>query len=258
MLSNASQPHGVERARGCIPCRLEDPCFVAPSPQLRERLEKEAAKARGKGGLLAGITALAPQPRALGFDDGVIIPPDEFSARHAACAHPRRGRRAGSAARRRARRRRAGRLLRQGDDGRRRRTSRISSSRPACSRTAACASTTRRSPAGSSTSTATVVGPLRHAARPSPGTPTPTSAIRQPTGDAAGARSWRTTPRTAADPFVDFKPYDNDGNGYVDAFVVVHAGAGGEETGKHGDIWSHKWTLPAARTTPTAPRSTPT
>ena len=60
---------------------MEDPCFVAPSPELRDRLEKEAVKARGKGGeLLAGITALAPQPRALGFEDGLIIPADAFPA----------------------------------------------------------------------------------------------------------------------------------------------------------------------------------
>jgi immune inhibitor A len=48
----------------------------------------------------------------------------------------------------------------------------------------------------------------------------------------------------AADPSVDLQPYDNDGNGYVDAFIVVHAGEGGEETGDPGDIWSHKWVLP--------------
>ena len=28
----------------------------------------------------------------------------------------------------------------------------------------------------------------------------------------------------AADPTVDFGPYDNDGNGFVDAFIVIHAG----------------------------------
>jgi immune inhibitor A len=50
----------------------------------------------------------------------------------------------------------------------------------------------------------------------------------------------------AADAGVDFGPYDNDGNGFVDAFIVVHAGRGGEETGDSGDIWSHKWVLPAA------------
>jgi len=49
---------------------------------------------------------------------------------------------------------------------------------------------------------------------------------------------------TAADPDVDFGPYDNDGNGYVDAFIVIHAGRGGEVTGDPDDIWSHKWVLP--------------
>ena len=42
---------------------------------------------------------------------------------------------------------------------------------------------------------------------------------------------WPMTPSTAADPDVDFTPYDNDGNGFVDAFIVVHAGRGAEETG---------------------------
>jgi immune inhibitor A len=48
---------------------------------------------------------------------------------------------------------------------------------------------------------------------------------------------------TAADPDVDFTPYDNDGNGFVDAFIVIHAGRGAEETGSSNDIWSHKWIL---------------
>jgi immune inhibitor A len=50
---------------------------------------------------------------------------------------------------------------------------------------------------------------------------------------------------------VNFRPYDNDGNGYVDAFIVVHAGPGAEVTGNAGDIWSHKWVLPAAFNTDT-------
>ena len=49
---------------------------------------------------------------------------------------------------------------------------------------------------------------------------------------------------TAADPMVDFTPYDNDGNGFVDAFIVIHAGPGAEVTGSQDDIWSHKWVLP--------------
>lgn len=48
----------------------------------------------------------------------------------------------------------------------------------------------------------------------------------------------------AAKSQVDFNPYDNDGNGYVDAFIVVHAGSGGEVTGNKDDIWSLKWVLP--------------
>ena len=55
----------------------------------------------------------------------------------------------------------------------------------------------------------------------------------------------------AADPYVDFSQYDNDGpdgiphsgddDGYVDALFVVHAGPGYEETGDPSDIHSHQW-----------------
>jgi immune inhibitor A len=54
----------------------------------------------------------------------------------------------------------------------------------------------------------------------------------------------RTMARDAAiraNADVDFAPYDNDGNGFVDAFIVVHSGPGAEETGKKDHIWSHKW-----------------
>ncbi len=47
----------------------------------------------------------------------------------------------------------------------------------------------------------------------------------------------------AANAAVDFSLYDNDGNGFVDAFIIVHAGRGAEETGSKSDIWSHKWVL---------------
>jgi immune inhibitor A len=55
----------------------------------------------------------------------------------------------------------------------------------------------------------------------------------------------------AADPYVDFSQYDNDGpdglphsgddDGIVDALFVVHAGLGREETGSNNDIHSHAW-----------------
>lgn len=41
----------------------------------------------------------------------------------------------------------------------------------------------------------------------------------------------------------DFTPYDNDHDGFVDAFIVVHGGPGSEVTGNVNQIWSHKWTV---------------
>ncbi|KAF2271922.1 M6 metalloprotease [Westerdykella ornata] len=46
---------------------------------------------------------------------------------------------------------------------------------------------------------------------------------------------------------INFAPYDNDGNGYVDAYVVVHAGRAADESGNVNDIWSVKWNLPNER-----------
>jgi immune inhibitor A len=43
------------------------------------------------------------------------------------------------------------------------------------------------------------------------------------------------------DPAVDFSQYDNDGDGYVDALFVIHAGPGAEFTGATTDVWSHAW-----------------
>jgi immune inhibitor A len=60
---------------------------------------------------------------------------------------------------------------------------------------------------------------------------------------APNARTMARDAAVASDPDVNFGPYDNDGNGFVDAFVVVHAGQGAEETGSSSDIWSHKWVL---------------
>jgi immune inhibitor A len=46
-------------------------------------------------------------------------------------------------------------------------------------------------------------------------------------------------------PFSDF---DNDGDGVVDTFVVVHAGTGAEESGHKDDIWSCQAWLPTVKT----------
>ncbi|BAV07758.1 immune inhibitor A [Filimonas lacunae] len=58
------------------------------------------------------------------------------------------------------------------------------------------------------------------------------------------ARTMAQDAAKAANNSVDFSLYDNDHDGYVDAFVVIHAGSGAEETTSKGDIWSHKWVLP--------------
>jgi immune inhibitor A len=49
----------------------------------------------------------------------------------------------------------------------------------------------------------------------------------------------------AAHKDIDFSGYDNDGNGLVDAFIVIHAGHDAAETGDLNDIWAHKWVLPS-------------
>ncbi len=46
-----------------------------------------------------------------------------------------------------------------------------------------------------------------------------------------------------SDPSVDFSQYDNDGDGYVDALFIIHAGPGAEFTGSPNDIWSHAWSI---------------
>lgn len=41
---------------------------------------------------------------------------------------------------------------------------------------------------------------------------------------------------------VDWTQFDNDGDGYVDALNVIHAGFGAEE-GDGSNVWSHRWNL---------------
>ena len=62
-------------------------------------------------------------------------------------------------------------------------------------------------------------------------------------GVAPNAQTMAKDALLAANPTVNFTPYDNDGNGFVDAFIVIHAGTGAETNNNPGDIWSHKWTV---------------
>jgi immune inhibitor A len=64
------------------------------------------------------------------------------------------------------------------------------------------------------------------------------------TGDVRpNARTMARDAALAADPQINFSTYDNDQDGFVDAFVVVHAGPGAEVTLNPNHIWSHKWVL---------------
>jgi immune inhibitor A len=87
--------------------------------------------------------------------------------------------------------------------------------------------------------TGDVVGPLRLSR-------TMVQYANGESGTGTAAPNAQTMAREAAElanPLVNFAPFDNDGNGFVDAFIVIHAGPGAEVTGNGNHIWSHKWVL---------------
>ncbi len=57
----------------------------------------------------------------------------------------------------------------------------------------------------------------------------------------AGALVWEAC--QASDATIDYSLYDNDGDGFVDIFTIIHVGYGAEETGDKQDIWSHEFSL---------------
>jgi immune inhibitor A len=217
-------------------------CAVAPSPELRERLREELQQLRAdtESPILRQLT-LPRRPRWPGFDDGTIIPPDRFPlgtssrtiARAAADRAPLRG------------------------------TVRVVvvladfTDRPMNQTTqhfqdlffstgvlphGSVAEYYREVSGGLIDLVGEVVGPLRMPHRLS-WYANGNFGIGRPSGTPRAQLMARDAAK-AANRKVDFGPYDNDGNGYVDAFVVVHSGRGGEATGEPGDIWSHKWVLP--------------
>jgi immune inhibitor A len=227
--------------------QLIQTCAIAPSPELKERWDKELARnATRRRGAGAALFGLEREPRRLGFNDGVIIPPEAFPAgtslaeiRNAAADRaPLRG------------------------------TVRVAVILVDFSDKQLAATTqhfqdlffsTGVLPHGSVreyftevtnglvTLDGVVVGPYRMPqtlawyANNGSGIGKNGTEFRSPqlAKDAA----------VASDATVNFAPYDNDGNGFVDAFIVVHAGSGAEQTGSLGDIWSHKSTLAAAYNT---------
>jgi immune inhibitor A len=229
-----------------IVARYSDTCFVPPSPELRQRWAAELERARGRRSAVAGALGLERNPRRIGFDDGVIIPPSEFPFGTPVATIRR-------AALERAPLRGTVRVI----------VVLVQFSDKAMTSTASHFKDLFFSsgvlPHGSVkeyytevtngliTLSGDVVGPyqlpqtLAWYANGNSGIGKGPGAVRAPqmAHDAA----------VAADSAVNFQPYDNDGNGFVDAFIVVHAGQGAEVTGGTGDIWSHKSVLPAVYAT---------
>lgn len=233
--------HGQDRG---VIALWSDFCAVAPSPELKKRLKTELADARTTSrSPLARVFGLAKGVRRLGFNDGVIVPPERLplgtpyaSIRSAAAERsPLRG---------------AVRVvvvLAEFSD--------LAMAQKASHFNDLFFSTGvlpngsvkeyfREVTGGLVDIVGEVVGPY-----PMPQTRAwygnENFGIGRPSGTPR-ANILAQDAAVAADPQVDFTPYDNDGNGYVDAFIVVHAGRGGEQTGDVNDIWSHKWTLPSA------------
>lgn len=220
------------------PFDLRRRCLVAPSPELRERIRERLRGLRSARDLsIGGPVVVQPQKRP-GFNDGLIIPGSEF-----ALGTPLRAVRRAAA-------------MRAPLRGQVRVIIVLVDFADAEMATPAehfndLFFSTGKIPTGSVreyysevshgllTLAGEVVGPYRLPqtlatyAGGQAGTDNPPPNARTMARDAA----------TLANPEVDFAPYDNDGNGFVDAFIVVHAGPGAEETGNNSHIWSHKWVL---------------
>jgi immune inhibitor A len=217
-------------------------CAVAPHPELRRRINDAVSQAARAAGLPALLTLRPAEPKQFGLNDGVILPPELFplgtppsAIRNAAADRaPLRG---------------AIRVI----------VVLVDFSDKAMTQTAAhyrdlffsVGVLPKKSVReyfqdvtnGLIDIQGDVVGPLR----------LPQTLVTYANGASGigpslpNARSMADDAVVAANPAVNFTPYDNDGNGFVDAFIVIHAGAAAEVTGSANDIWSHKWVLPAAR-----------
>ena len=212
-------------------------CAVSMAPEARERLKTAIESMRSTEGMPMALSLRAAEPRALGLNDGVIIPPDSFplgtspSVIRSAAADraPLRGTL------------RVIVVLVDFSDKHMAQTQQhfrdlfFKQNGPQKSVRDYYAEVTN----GLIDIQGDVVGPFRM----------PQTLAAYAHG-ASGMGSTLPNAQTmahdaavAANPTVNFTPYDNDGNGFVDAFIVIHAGTGAETNANPGDIWSHKWTL---------------
>jgi immune inhibitor A len=213
-------------------------CAVAPAPELKDRLNAALASLVDAGGMAGGLRARIGEPRHLGFNDGVLIPPEDFpvgtSPSVIRSAGPDRSPLRGTV--------RVIVVLVDFTDLNMAQTQQHF--RDLFFSTAVLPHGSVREYYREVTNglidiQGDVVGPFR--------LPQTLSAYAHgASGIGAATPNAQTMARDAllaADPSVNFAPYDNDGNGFVDAFIVIHAGPGAEVSGSSGDIWSHKWTL---------------
>lgn len=218
---------------------VEDRCLVAPSPELREQLKEEFEEVRSNSSAMMGMM-LRPQPRSpIGMNDGLIYPGDTFplgtgpvaASRAAADRTPLRG---------------AIRVI----------VVLAEFSDRALTHSEAHFEDLFFSegelPNGSvkeyfhevSNGMVDIVGQVA-----GPYT-LPRSMAEYANGESGtgqvqpNARTMARDAAEAADTEIDFGPFDNEADGFVDAFIVIHAGPGAERTGDTDHIWSHKWVLP--------------
>ena len=213
-------------------------CSVAPHPALRSKIKRAMKAMMRSGEAPAALRVKLAEPRILGFNDGVIVPPQEFPLGTAPSAIR-------AAAAERAPLRGALRVIVVLVDF----SDKPMTKKPkhfeelffsqGVLRTKSVREYFAEVTHGLIDIQGEVVGPFR----------LPKTIRTYAHGESGIGRS-RPNAQTmardaaeAADGVVNFTPYDNDNNGYVDAFIIIHAGRGGEVTGSGDDIWSHKWTL---------------
>ncbi|MFC5749826.1 M6 family metalloprotease domain-containing protein [Actinomadura rugatobispora] len=218
-----------------------DLCAVAPSPDLRERLNRELEEIRERGPGSVNLLGMSHAPRMRGFDDATLFPADEY-ARGTPESTIR------SAAADRAPLRGQVRVIVIPADFSDRamtttneRLEELFFSLGAMEQ-GSVREYYREVTHGLVDIVGQVVEPVR-LPRTLAWYANNNFGIGRPSGEAR-ANIMARDAVVKADPTVDFTPYDNDGNGYVDACIVVHAGPSGDATGNPGDIWAHKWTLP--------------
>lgn len=216
---------------------IDTPCYVAPHPDIVGKLRAELDAARASlGGSAARSMLTLHTARTFGFDDGTILPPEEFDL-----GTERAAIRAAAATRAPLR----GMLkvlvvLVQFPD--------VAMTRPTSDYEALFFGRGTNSAhdfyaeasGGLIGISGSVVGPFTLPRR-----------MSEYANNAAGKGPVPPNAQTMANDAAQLAigsvdaSLDNDGNGFVDGFIIVHAGRGSEQTGDNNDIWSHKAVLPA-------------